>query len=78
MSINLDKIFTYHPPKEDQPKRYEIIRKAAKDFAQIILDNTPECDDREIAVLKVREAVMLANASIAINESESFDIKNMG
>lgn len=69
MAINLDKIFTYHPPKKDQPDRYKIIRDSAKDLARVILENTPESEDQNVAILKIREAVMLANASIAINES---------
>lgn len=78
MAINLDKIFTYHPPKGDQSNRYIIIREAAKDFADTILNNTPESEDQNMAILKIREAVMLANASIAINESENFDTNDMG
>ena len=68
MEINLESIFTYHPPKGDQPQRYEKIREAAKNFAQIVLDNTPSCPDQTAAIRKIREAVMTANASIAINE----------
>lgn len=68
MEINLESIFTYHPPIGDQPRRYEKIREAAKEFAQTVLDCTPSCPDQTAAIRKIREAVMTANASIAINE----------
>ena len=64
----LDNIFSYHPPKDDQGERYIKIRDAGKQLAQTILDCTPKCADQTAAIRKVREAVMTANAAIAINE----------
>jgi hypothetical protein len=64
----LDNIFSYHVPKADQPSRYEQIRAAGKALAQAIIDCTPACADQTAAIRKVREAVMTANAAIAINE----------
>ena len=64
----LDNIFSYHSPKGDQPERYVKIRDAGKALAQTILDCTPGCADQTAAIRKVREAVMTANAAIAINE----------
>lgn len=66
--VELDNIFTYHAPKNDQVERYQAIRDAGKMLAQAIIDNTPGCPDQAMAVRKVREAVMTANAAIAINE----------
>jgi len=66
---DLDNIFTYHAPVGDQPQRYEKLRKAAKAFAKVIIENCHECDDTDTAIRKVREAVMTANAGIAINEN---------
>lgn len=60
--------FTYHPPKEDQPKRYEQIRVNALEFAELIAELCPESRERTIAINKVDEAVFWANASIARNE----------
>ena len=57
--------FTYHKPEGDQPMKYEIIRAAALDFARIIVANTPQSPDQTVAIRKLREAVMIANASIA-------------
>jgi hypothetical protein len=57
--------FTYHPPSVENLPKYEAIREAARDFATIILDNTPPSADQSTAIRKVREAVMTANAAIA-------------
>lgn len=64
----LDNIFSYHSPKDGQPERYNRLREAGKHLAQAILDCTPVCADQSAAIRKVREAVMTANAAIAINE----------
>lgn len=66
--LNLDNLFKYHYPKIDQPQRYEEIRAAAKAFAVIVGQNCPPSADRTAAIRKIREAVMTANAAIAINE----------
>lgn len=62
----LNHIFTYHAPEGDQPRQYEALREAAKEFAQCIMDVVPPCADRSAAIRKVREAVMTANAAIAL------------
>jgi len=64
--IDVDDLFTYHPPTGDQPARYEAIREAAKTFARVLLDNTPPSADQTAAIRKLRESVMTANASIAL------------
>jgi hypothetical protein len=63
---NLDFVFTYHKPEGDDPERYEAIRNAAKELARVIVLNTPKCADQSAAIRHVREAVMTANASIAL------------
>lgn len=64
--MDLDRVFTYHPPTDDQVLQYEEIRSAAKLLAKVILENTPESADQTAAIRKVREAVMTANAAIAL------------
>ena len=66
---DLDNIFRYHPPKGDQVERYNILREAGKAFAQVIIETTPAGADQSTAIRKVREAVMTANAAIAIGEA---------
>lgn len=65
-TLDLDHIFTYHPPFPDQLPKYNALREAAKAFAQAIVDNTPRGADQSAAIRHVREAVMTANASIAL------------
>ena len=66
--LNLDSIFTYHKPTGTQPERYVAIREKAKELATLIQDTTPEGRERSVALTNVQQAVMWANAAIAINE----------
>lgn len=62
---DLDNWFTYHRPTDEQLDRYVNIRDAAREFAGVVLRNTPASADQTVAIRKIREAVMVANASIA-------------
>lgn len=63
---NVHDVFTYHAPEGDMPQRYEALRYAAEQLAEVILCNVPVCADQQAALRKVREAVMTANAGIAL------------
>lgn len=60
--------FTYHAPKEDQIERYEEIRAKGLLFALEVFGSCPESRERLLALTKIEEAVMWANAAIARNE----------
>lgn len=60
--------FTYHQPKTDQPQRYQEIRKLGYAFATYINENVVNSKEKEVAIQKLEEAVMWANAGIARNE----------
>lgn len=60
-------LFTYHPPNPYQAKAYENLRSAAKHLAEVILANVPRGADRTTAIRKLREAIMTANAGIALD-----------
>jgi hypothetical protein len=62
---NLDDVFTYHADAR-RNIHYEKIRDSAKEFARAILENSPDCADKSVALRKVREAVMAANAAVAL------------
>ena len=64
----LEKRFTYHAPKENQPERYEQLRYEALVFAQSIYAYCPESREKSLAITKLEECVMWANASIARRE----------
>ena len=65
----IEDIFTYHKPEGDQPAKYEAIRNAAKEFARVLVANTPKCADQSAAIRHVREAVMTANAAVSLKGS---------
>lgn len=65
---DIEEFFTYHKPVGDQPERYERIRGAAKLLAVEIITNTPPSADQTAAIRKLRECVMTANASIALEQ----------
>ena len=65
---DLDKRFTYHAPKDSQPTRYTELRQAAHDLAKRICREVPPSRERSLALTKLEEAVMWANAGIARNE----------
>jgi hypothetical protein len=60
--------FTYHSPKDIQLERYEKLRNKAKEFANLINDLCPDSREKSLAMTRVEESVMWANASIARNE----------
>lgn len=66
--MDINKNFTYHAPKGNQPERYERIRTWGKDMAETIIENCPESRERSLAITKLEECVMWANAAIARNE----------
>ena len=65
--LNVFDVFSYHSPSGDQPARYEAVREAARSFAIVVLANVPACADQQAAIRHIREAVMTANAGIALD-----------
>ena len=63
-----EKAFTYHAPKQDQVPRYEMFRSEARDLAHTFVTNAPSSRELSLALTKLEEAVMWANAAIARNE----------
>lgn len=64
----IDLKFAHHPPKGDQATRYGEIRAKLCETAKYIRDRTPVSPEQTRAFNALHEAMMLANASIAINE----------
>ena len=67
-NTDIDNNFTYHPPKEGQQERYVAIREAGKGLANLVIAATPGSREQSLALTKLEEAVMWANAAIARNE----------
>lgn len=64
----LENVFTHHPPKGDQARRYQDIRDAGRALATVIDLRAPDSPEKDAAIDRIREAVMWANAAIACNE----------
>ena len=64
----IDTNYVYHSPKENQNVRYETIRGKAGMLAGYLLVNCPPSRERVVALTKLEEMVMWANAAIARNE----------
>lgn len=62
----INDLFSYHAPTEGQLEKYEAIREGARAFALVIVANTPPSPDQSVAIRKLRESVMTANAAVAL------------
>jgi hypothetical protein len=60
--------FTYHAPKGDQAQRYHEGRELARELAFWIATHTPPGREQALALTKLEESVMFANAAIARGE----------
>ena len=60
--------FTYHAPKNNQPVKYEGLRNAGLDLSELINEYCPDSREKSLAITKLEECIMWANASIARNE----------
>lgn len=68
MKQQLENNFRYHAPKEGQPEKYAQIRAGAKELAYLIDELCPQSREKDLAMTKLEEVSMWANASIARNE----------
>lgn len=65
--MDLEKNFTYHAPSTDQIKIYSDIRRMAHDYAEFLQSVSPTSRELSLALTKLEECVMWANASVARN-----------
>lgn len=62
---DIENWFTYHAPTAENLVQYAELRDVAKRFAETINRLVPAGSDKTVAIRKVREAVMTANAGVA-------------
>jgi len=67
-TADLNRRFTYHAPKADQPARYVALREKAKELATLIVASSKESREQSLALTKLEDAIFWANAGIARNE----------
>lgn len=71
----LREAFTYHPPKSrEQIEKYERLRDAGFEFANLIRTMVPQSRETDIAIDSVRIAVMWANAGLALHGPDTEDV----
>jgi hypothetical protein len=63
---NIDDVFTYHAPSEEQIVKYATLRQSARLLGRSILSNTPVCADQQASLRLLRECLHMANAAIAL------------
>ena len=63
--MDLNKIYSFYPVKEEQHYKHRAIRVKAKALAELILESCPESRERSIALTHLETAVMWANAAIS-------------
>ena len=63
---DLNNRFTYHAPKNDeQIRQFQEVRRAGLDLVVLMCGYAPESRELALAITKIEEAVMWANAAIA-------------
>lgn len=67
MNNQIENNFMYHSPKEGQTEKYEAIREKAKELAYLIEEACPNSREKSLAIAKLEECSMWANASVARN-----------
>ena len=69
MAQRLDREYTYHEPIDNvQIERYVYLRAAARTLAEDIMTMAPRSREQSLALTKLEEAIMWANAAIARHE----------
>lgn len=67
MDFKIENAFTYHAPKDGQPEKYRAIREKAKELAYLIKELVPDSREQSLAITKLEECSMWANAGISRN-----------
>lgn len=70
INTDIENRFTYHQPKAEDVKKFPMIRDMAKDLAYIIDELVPNGREKSLAMTKLEEVVMWANAGIARKAGE--------
>ena len=65
MANDFDIRLTYHPPKTDQIPKYRELRQCTRSLALLIEGSCPDSQERSLAITRLEEALMWANAAIA-------------
>lgn len=67
MNERIENAYTYHAANDEQAEKYQRIRAKAKELAYLIEEECPNSREKSLAMTKLEEASMWANASVARN-----------
>jgi len=62
---DIENRFTYHPPSDERAVKHIMIREHGKALAHYLDENVPAGREKELAIQRIEEAVMWANAGLA-------------
>ena len=68
LHTRLNNTFTYHAPQGDQGERYTALRAQCRSLAESIIGYCPPGREQAVALTKLEESMMWANAAIARGE----------
>lgn len=71
MNKQIENNFRYHQPTREQADKYHAIRIKAKELAYMLDELCPNSREKSLAMTKLEETVMWANASIARNGDDT-------
>ncbi len=66
--MNTDRInwdFDYHAPDEEKIRRHEDVRAGCRTLAHLFDRSAPDSREKSLAITKLEEALLWANAAIA-------------
>ncbi len=63
----IEDIFTYHAPTTAKVKQHESVRDLLKKVAHSFREDLPDSPEKTLAIRRLQEAMMYANAAIAIH-----------
>ena len=73
MHEDLDDLFRQHAVTPQQAVDMSRVREGCRALAELIWNSVPPCGERISAVRKIQEAMMMANAGIAIHGAHADD-----
>lgn len=70
MDKDIESRFTYHAPKKEDIAKFPTIRDSAKELAYLVKELVPVGREQSLALTKLEEVVMWANAGIVRAKEE--------
>lgn len=66
--LDIDEKFAAHAPKAEDAERYATINEAARNFAQVVFENTPRGHETDNAMRAIQEAALWAREAVLLTD----------